>query len=124
MCEAKEDQEVAVRVPGKSRDVQTTLLNSYSDAEGSRTTRLKDFKQDVDSSSDLEKEKENRIEAVVSPPPSSTTSRAGSQSNDSDPPRREGTTKKIIRFGDGDPDNPDNWRQVSRMPVSDFHTLM
>lgn len=66
----------------------------------------------MDSSSDLEKEKENQIEAIVSPPASSRTSRTGSHSNHSTVSHGEPITKTIIRFKDKDPDNPDNWGQV------------
>lgn len=66
----------------------------------------------VDSSSDLEKEKEDQIEEVVLSPPSNRLSRAESHSSDSTASQGEAITRTIIRFKDGDPDNPNNWRQV------------
>ncbi|KAJ4398884.1 hypothetical protein N0V91_009837 [Didymella pomorum] len=80
-------------------------------AEGSRTTRLKDVEKEVESSSDFEKAKEDEIEEVVTPPASSTTSRAGSHDSNA----VQGDAKKIIRFRDGDPDNPDNWQQIKKL---------
>ncbi|KAF9695617.1 hypothetical protein EKO04_006440 [Ascochyta lentis] len=91
----------------------TTPIALVRNAEGSHATRLEDFEKDVDSSSDLEKE-EDQIEEVVSSPPSNTTSRSGSHSNDSVASPEEPIAKKIIRFRDGDPDNPNNWRQPKK----------
>ena len=66
--------------------------------------------KDVDSTSDAELE--DGIEEVVTLPVSDAGSRHGSQSEASTISHQDTTTKKIIRFKDGDPDNPDNWRQV------------
>ncbi|KAJ4988490.1 Polyamine transporter 3 [Stagonosporopsis vannaccii] len=95
--------------------VRSTTSRSHSqqttDAEGSRANRLRDLEKEVDSASEAEDVDDGGIEEVVTLPPSSATSRAGSHSNESAASPRE--PKKIIRFKDGDPDNPDNWRQVS-----------
>lgn len=66
----------------------------------------------MDSTSDLEKAEEDAIEEVVMPPESGGVSRNGSHSDESTASRQAPQAKKIIRFKDGDPDNPDNWRQV------------
>lgn len=66
--------------------------------------------KDVDSTSDAELEDE--IEEVVTLHASGAGSRHGSHSEASSTSHQDTTTKKIIRFKDGDPDNPDNWRQV------------
>ena len=67
--------------------------------------------KDVDSTSDVELEDE--IEEVVTLPASGAGSRHGSHSEASATSHQDTTTKKIIRFKEGDPDNPDNWRQVN-----------
>ncbi len=67
--------------------------------------RLKGYEKELDSSFDKE---EDQIEEVVSQPPSILSSGAGSHSDGSNTP----PIRKIIRFEDGDPQNPDNWRQV------------
>jgi hypothetical protein len=81
---------------------------------------LKDVEKEVESSSDFEKAKEDEIEEVVTPPASSTTSRAGSHDSNA----VQGDAKKIIRFRDGDPDNPDNWRQVRVVSPSKILALI
>jgi hypothetical protein len=84
-----------------------------SDAESSHNNRLKDLEKDVkdvDSTSDAELEDE--IEEVVTLPASGAGSRRGSHSEASTTSHQDTTPKKIIRFKEGDPDNPDNWRQV------------
>ena len=64
----------------------------------------------ADSTSDAELEDE--IEEVVTLPASGAGSRHGSHSEASTTSHQDTTVKKIIRFKEGDPENPDNWRQV------------
>lgn len=90
---------------------QRTADTATSDAESSRISRLKDFEKEADSSSDVEPE-ETKIEEVVTLPASGAGSRNGSCSEASIASHQDPTIKKIIRFKEGDPDNPDNWRQV------------
>jgi hypothetical protein len=74
---------------------------------------LKDLEKDVkdvDSTSDAELG--NEIEEVVTIPASDAGSRHGSQSEASTTSHQDTTVKKIIRFKEDDPENPDNWRQV------------
>ncbi|KAJ8117149.1 hypothetical protein OPT61_g1571 [Boeremia exigua] len=95
-----------------SRSVKSARSQSRH-AEGSRAVRLADFEKEVDSASDLEKANEDGIEEVVVPSPSSTSSRTGSRVNG--PESLHGEPRKIIRFTDGDPENPDNWRQSKKL---------
>jgi hypothetical protein len=74
---------------------------------------LKDLEKDVkdvDSTSDAELG--NEIEEVVTIPASDAGSRHGSHSEASTTSHQDTTVKKIIRFKEDDPENPDNWRQV------------
>jgi hypothetical protein len=75
---------------------------------------LKDLEKDmkdVDSTSDAELG-EDEIEEAVTLPASGAGSMHGSHSEASTISHQDTTAKKIIRFKEGDPDNPDNWRQV------------
>lgn len=66
--------------------------------------------KDADSTSDAELEDE--IEEVVALPASGAGSRHGSHSEASTTSHQDTAVKKIIRFKEGDLENPDNWRQV------------
>jgi hypothetical protein len=79
--------------------------------QSARVARLKDLEKDnVDFSSDLEKE--DQIEKIASPAPSTldSASRNASQSDASS--SHETQQRRVIRFEDGDPENPDNWGKV------------
>jgi hypothetical protein len=76
---------------------------------------LRDLEKDVDSPSDTEKE--DGIEKVASRTPSTLASPArtdsqydASSAHDGDAPRR-----KVIRFEDGDPENPNNWSRGKKI---------
>lgn len=104
----------------------TQLLDKHThiavaDAEGSRASRLREFEKEVDDASEVESVDQDGIEEVLALPLSSATSRAGSRSNAS--VASHGEPKKIIRFKDGDPDNPDNWRQVQMFVYIGLQTL-
>lgn len=124
-CEEREEPKKLTESPYACLEIYCTSyeLNTHirnTDAEGSRVNRLRDFEK-VDSASELGLANEDGIEEVVTPPPSSTASRAGSHSNEST--ASHGEPKKIIRFRDRDPDNPDNWRQVDMMHLCNIEAL-
>ncbi|KAF3039344.1 hypothetical protein E8E12_004643 [Didymella heteroderae] len=113
-CEEREEPKKFKEPPYDWCDPSPTaniLLTEHLDAEGSRTTRLKDIEKEGEYSSEFEKAKEDEVEEVVTPPASSTISRAGSHDYNA----AQGDIKKIIRFKEGDPDNPDNWRQIKKL---------
>lgn len=95
------------------RSVRSQRSSRSRHADSSRANRLRNLEKEVDSASELRAANEGGIEEVVTPPASSATSRAGSHSNEST--TSHGEPKKIIRFKDGDPDNPDNWRQIKKL---------
>ncbi|OAL44349.1 MFS general substrate transporter [Pyrenochaeta sp. DS3sAY3a] len=81
---------------------------SRAGEQSARAARLKDLEKDnVDFASDLEKE--DQIEKIASPAPSTldSASRNASQSDASS--SHETQQRRVIRFEDGDPENPDNW---------------
>ncbi|KAF2997916.1 hypothetical protein E8E13_004912 [Curvularia kusanoi] len=79
-----------------------------------KPSRLKDLEKEADSTSDVEPE-ETKVEEVVTLPASGAGSRNGSCSETSIASHQDPTIKKIIRFKEGDPDNPDNWRQIKKL---------
>ncbi|KAF2034112.1 MFS general substrate transporter [Setomelanomma holmii] len=81
---------------------------SRTGEESSRAAYLKSLEKEIDNPSDVEKE--DRIEDIDSRSLSTSTtpSRRGSHSTNSSAPDGQSPEQKVIRFGDGDPENPNN----------------
>jgi hypothetical protein len=74
---------------------------------------LRELGKDVDDSSDAEKE--DAIEKVASRTPSTLSSpgRSNASSVMSSVDDSHASGRRVIRFEDGDPENPNNWGRVS-----------
>ncbi|CAO2652589.1 Nn.00g008720.m01.CDS01 [Neocucurbitaria sp. VM-36] len=77
--------------------------------QSSHAARIKGFEKDVDISSDFEKE--DQIEKIASPTPSTLDSPSRSELHSDASSRRDDGSpeRRIVRFEDGDPENPNNW---------------
>ncbi len=82
--------------------------------ESSRAVRLRELEKDVDKTYE-DTEKEDAIEQVASRTPSMLNSHARSVSLSPTSSAHDGHAngRRVIRFEDGDPDNPNNWGRVS-----------
>lgn len=84
--------------------------------ETSRAARLRELEKDVKYASDPEDSDRDPIERVESPVPSTPSLHNGtntlSETSSVHDPRASG--RRILRFEDGDPENPNNWGRVSR----------
>lgn len=79
--------------------------------ENGRTNKLKLLDKEVDSHSDVGHEDE--VDKTVFESRVMSPSRQESQSNVPGPTNEVPPERRVIRFADGDPENPDNWPRVS-----------
>ncbi|KAF7572982.1 hypothetical protein PtrSN002B_007364 [Pyrenophora tritici-repentis] len=85
-----------------------------SGIESSRAARLRELEKGIHDS--FETEKEDTVEQVASRTPSvlSTTRGTDPSSETSSVHRGDEVRRRVIRFEDGDPENPNNWSRVCR----------
>jgi hypothetical protein len=88
-------------------------LDNIAGVESSRAARLKELEKDVDNRSDAEKEDAieriaSRTHSTLSSPARSNASSVTSNAHDS-----HASGRRVIRFEDGDCENPNNWGRVS-----------
>lgn len=93
-----------------------SLTDVAAGEQSARAERLRELQQEDNVPLDVENE--DQIEKIVSPTPSTleSVSRKSSQDNGDNGltgiPSANSHAQRIIRFEDGDPENPDNWGRV------------
>jgi hypothetical protein len=80
--------------------------------ESSRAARFRELEKNVDDISDVEKD-DDPIERVELQTPSSHNG-TNAPSETSSVHDQRASRRRVIRFEDGDPENPNNWGRVSR----------
>lgn len=75
-----------------------------------RAARLKELNKDVDESDVENEDVIERVESRVSSSHNGTSAPSETSSE-------HGQPRRVLRFEDGDPENPDNWGRVSRITV-------